>query len=188
MDEIFPEAGTGTFVGRVWRPDVAGPALVVVRDGRVIDITSIEFPTMRDLLEHDDPAQVTAQADGQDLGSLADMAAHSIEPANVAETLHLLAPCDLQAVKASGVTFARSMVERVIEEEAGGKPELADGIRARITAIIGNSLYDLRPGSAEAERIKSVLTEEGIWSQYLEVGIGPDAEIFTKAQPMSSVG
>src|SRR5690606_27366505 len=28
----------------------------------------------------------------------------------------------------------------------------------------------------------------GVWSQYLEVAIGKDAEIFTKTQPMASVG
>ena len=101
---------------------------------------------------------------------------------------HLLAPNDLQAVKACGVTFARSMVERVIEERAAGNPARAAEIRARVADVIGNSLRDLIPGSAKAAEVKALLQAEGLWSQYLEVGIGPDAEVFTKAQPMSAVG
>jgi fumarylacetoacetate (FAA) hydrolase family protein len=102
--------------------------------------------------------------------------------------VRLLAPCDLQAVKACGVTFARSMIERVIEERAAGDPSRAREIRTRVASIIGDSLRDLVPGSEEAAKVKSALIEEGLWSQYLEVGIGPDAEVFSKAQPMSSVG
>jgi fumarylacetoacetate (FAA) hydrolase family protein len=100
----------------------------------------------------------------------------------------LLAPCDLQAIKAAGVTFVASMLERVIEEQARGDPGKAEGVRARIAGIVGDNLRNVRPGSAEAARIKDVLLAEGLWSQYLEVGIGPDAEIFTKSQPMSAVG
>jgi len=103
-------------------------------------------------------------------------------------TLHLLAPNDLQSIKACGVTFARSMVERVIEERAAGNPDLALKIRERVGAIIGDSLRNLKAGSEEAARVKAALIEEGVWSQYLEVGIGPDAEVFTKSQPMSAVG
>ena len=178
----------GTFVGRVWKPAVAGPAVVVVKNGRVRDITCRKYPTIRDLLELDDPAAEAAGAKGEDLGSLAEIVAQSSEEESAHAAVRLLTPCDLQAIKACGVTFARSMVERVIEEEAKGNPELSDSIRARITATIGDSLRNLRPGSAEAERIKTVFIEEGIWSQYLEVGIGPDAEVFTKSQPMSAVG
>ena len=100
----------------------------------------------------------------------------------------MLAPCDLQAVKACGVTFARSMLERVIEERAAGNPDMARSIRERVTAVIGDSLRDLRAGSEEAAKVKEALIEVGLWSQYLEVGIGPDAEVFTKAQVLSSVG
>lgn len=159
---------------------------MVARDGDVIDITSRDFPTMRDLLEADDPAAVAGRLQGERLISLADLLARSNEAAD--DTLHLLAPCDLQAVKACGVTFARSMVERVIEERAGGKAELAQEIRERISTVVGEQLRDLRPGSLEAQRVKAVLVEAGLWSQYLEVGIGPDAEVFTKAQVLSSVG
>ncbi|GAA4185787.1 hypothetical protein GCM10023069_68810 [Shinella granuli] len=112
----------------------------------------------------------------------------SVEGAGNFSRLHLLAPCDLQAVKACGVTFARSMIERVIEEKAAGNPALAEKVRGRVTAIIGDSLRDLKAGSDAAAKVKAALIEEGVWSQYLEVGIGPDAEVFTKAPVLAAVG
>jgi fumarylacetoacetate (FAA) hydrolase family protein len=184
---LLPKTDGSSLVGRVWRADVEGPAVVTVRGGRVVDITSREFPTMRDLLEADDPAALVRRQKGEDLGSVEDIAAASLEPATNGR-LRLLAPCDLQAIKACGVTFARSMIERVIEERAAGDPSRAQEIRERVAAIIGDSLRNLVPGSKEAVKVKSALIEEGLWSQYLEVGIGPDAEVFSKAQPMSSVG
>ncbi|KXF79514.1 fumarylacetoacetate hydrolase [Paramesorhizobium deserti] len=178
----------GTFVGRVWRPDVEGPALVVLRDGVLYDITSKETPTMRDLLERDDPAAFVRAQDGEALLSLEDLAEQSVEATGILTQFHFLAPCDLQAVKACGVTFARSMIERVIEEKAAGNPALALKIRERVTAIIGDSLRNLKAGSQEAAKVKAALIEENVWSQYLEVGIGPDAEVFSKAQVLSAVG
>jgi len=175
----------GLWLGRVWRAGI-GPALVTIRAGHVFDITSKAAPTMRDLLELPDIAGFVASLSGEDLGPLAAFAAASIEPSE--ETTRLLAPCDLQAIKACGVTFARSMVERVIEERAAGNPALAAEIRARVAGVIGDSLRDLIPGSAKAAEVKALLQAEGLWSQYLEVGIGPDAEVFTKAQPMAAVG
>ena len=159
---------------------------MTVRKGQVVDITSREVPTMRDLLELDDPVDYARSARGEALASLAVVMA-SAEPRG-REEIHLLAPCDLQAVKACGVTFARSMIERVIEERAAGDAARAEGIRRRVTAIIGEALRNLKAGSPEAARVKAALIEEGVWSQYLEVGIGPDAEVFTKRQPLSSVG
>jgi fumarylacetoacetate (FAA) hydrolase family protein len=94
----------------------------------------------------------------------------------------------LQAVKAAGVTFVASLLERVIEEQARGDAAKAEGLRRSILSVIGESLHDVRPGSSESQRLKELLIAQGVWSQYLEVGIGPDAELFTKAQPMSSVG
>ncbi len=184
----FPEKGV--FVGRVWKPDVAGPALCVLRDGALIDITSPEAPTMRDLLEMDDPAGYAREraAGRERLGTLEAIAAERPADTTGSARAHLLAPNDLQAVKACGVTFARSMIERVIEERAAGDPSKAAAIRERCQAIIGDSLRDLKAGSEKAEAVKRALISEGVWSQYLEVGIGPDAEVFTKAQPMSSVG
>lgn len=169
---------SGTFVGRIWLEAAEGPALVNLRDGMLYDVTSKAAPTMRDLLEMDDPVAWLAANPGTPVMSLEDAAAQGL----------LLAPCDLQAVKACGVTFARSMVERVIEEKAAGNPALAEKIRERVTAIIGDSLRNLKAGSDEAMKVKAALIEEGVWSQYLEVGIGPDAEVFSKAQPMASVG
>lgn len=176
---------TGTWLGRVWRPDVAGPAVVTLRDGLVIDITSRQAPTVRDICEMDDPAGYVARASGTPLGTLEALLAGT--PGNPG-TLHLLAPCDLQAVKACGVTFARSMVERVIEEKAGGDPARATAIRAKIGALVGGALGNIRAGSPEAASVKAALIAEGLWSQYLEVGIGPDAEVFSKAQVLSAVG
>ncbi|WP_343314769.1 fumarylacetoacetate hydrolase family protein [Brucella sp. BE17] len=180
--ELF---ASGTFVGRAWSPEAQGPILVTLRAGRVIDITDKAAPTMRDLLEHNDVAAYVRSVSGRDIASLEELFAGS---PNDEKSLHLLAPNDLQAIKACGVTFARSMIERVIEEMASGDPDMALKIRERVGAIIGDSLRNLKAGSPEAARVKAALIEEGVWSQYLEVGIGPDAEVFTKSQPMSAVG
>ncbi len=175
----------GCYVGRVWRQGI-GPCLVHLREGRVTDITSRTAPTLRDLLERPDPAAFARASPGEDLGPLAALLATSEEAGP--ETTRLLSPNDLQAVKACGVTFAGSMIERVIEERAAGDASRAEGIRARVAAVIGDSLRGLVPGSEKAAEVKRLLQAEGLWSQYLEVGIGPDAEVFTKAQPMSAVG
>jgi fumarylacetoacetate (FAA) hydrolase family protein len=175
----------GCFVGRAWSPEAGGPLLVTIREGRVLDVTSKEAATARDLLERDDPAGFLRGAEGRDVGALEhllDIRQHDLS------RLHLLAPIDLQAIKACGVTFARSMIERVIEERAAGNPERAASIRDKVSQIIGASLRDLKAGSEQAQTVKTALIEEGLWSQYLEVGIGPDAEVFTKSQVMSSMG
>ena len=174
----------GTFVGRVWLPAVAGPSLVALREGVLVDITSSTAPTMRDLLELDDPVGFVRAETGSRIGRLEEVLAASGQR----DAARFLAPCDLQAVKACGVTFARSMIERVIEERAAGDPARAAAIRDRVAALVGASLRDLKAGSAQAVKVKAALVEEGLWSQYLEVGIGPDAEVFTKAQVLSSVG
>ncbi len=175
----------GLFLGRVWRAGI-GPSVVTLRGGRVVDITTKAAPTMRDVLEQADIAGFVAGIAGEDIGSLDEIAAASVEPAG--EVTRLLSPNDLQAVKACGVTFARSMIERVIEERAAGDASRAEAIRARVAGVIGDSLRNLVPGSEQAAEVKRLLQAEGLWSQYLEVGIGPDAEVFTKAQPMAAVG
>jgi fumarylacetoacetate (FAA) hydrolase family protein len=159
-----------------------------VRDGAVVDITSKTAPTVRDICEMDDPAGYVLAAEGKTLGSVDDIAANSFESARDASKPFLLSPVDLQAVKASGVTFVVSLLERVIEEQARGSAEKADAIRADIAGLIGHDLSRLKPGSPEAMKVKAKLIARGVWSQYLEVGIGPDAEIFTKCQPTASVG
>ena len=184
----LPDDGTaGALAGRVWRPDRAGPAVVAVRGEGVVDI-SAAFPTMRDLCEADDPAAALRGARGENLGPLVAMLANTPVERRDAARPWLLAPIDLQAVKAAGVTFAVSMLERVIEERARGDLAAAAKLRAEVTKLIGNALAALKPGSAQAAELKRVLIAQGAWSQYLEVGIGPDAEIFTKCQPMAAVG
>lgn len=179
----------GLFVGRVWRPGL-GPCLATIRNGRMLDVTSREVPTLSALLEREDATDIVASAPGEDIGSPDEVSSASLAAAESRDpdALRLLAPCDLQAVKACGVTFARSMIERVIEERAGGDPSRAEAIRARVGAVVGERLRDLVPGSEQAAEVKRVLQAEGLWSQYLEVGIGPDAEVFTKCPPMAAVG
>ncbi|MGC6452515.1 MAG: fumarylacetoacetate hydrolase family protein [Candidatus Puniceispirillaceae bacterium] len=186
---ILPEDHqSASLVGRLWNPAVAGPCLVRVQDSLLFDITSADAPTMRDLLEHDDPAGFLLRQAGTLVGSVEDIAANSWSRRGDAGVPHMLAPFDLQAVKACGVTFAQSIIERVIEEKAKGDASQAEVIRERCIDILGSSLTSVRAGSEEAQAVKLALIEADMWSQYLEVGIGPDAEVFTKAQPMSSVG
>jgi len=186
--KVLPDdLASALLVGRVWRPaPINGPAVVAVRGGRVIDITR-HAPTVADLFERDDAAAIARTAAGDDLGDVANIIAAS-EGQQKPGALRLLAPCDLQAIKAAGVTFAVSLLERVIEEQAKGDPARAEELRQTLQASIGTNLSDMKPGSDAALRLKDELIERGLWSQYMEVGIGPYAEVFTKSQPMSAVG
>ncbi len=182
------DAARATLIGRAWLPAAAGPAPIVVRDGAVYDLSRVA-PTSSELLNRPDPAADVRDARGLErIGAVADLLANSDEASRDASRPWLVAPNDLQAIKAAGVTFVSSMLERVIEEQARGDPAKAERVRRAIVAIIGDDLASVRPGSADAARLKDALIAQGAWSQYLEVGIGPDAEIFTKAQPMSAVG
>ncbi|MEC9483683.1 MAG: fumarylacetoacetate hydrolase family protein [Halomonas sp.] len=173
-------------VGRVWRAAPhAGPAIVAVRQGEVIDL-SRHVETMADLLEHPDAAVLVGSAEGESLGRVEDLIDNSL--AEPARAPYLLAPCDVQAIKACGVTFAVSMLERVIEEQAGGDATRASELRQELQGLIGTDLSLIKPGSDEAMTLKAELQARGGWSQYMEVGIGPDAEVFTKSQPLSAVG
>ncbi|OLP42406.1 fumarylacetoacetate hydrolase family protein [Rhizobium oryziradicis] len=178
---ILPEdAADATLIGRVWSNAENGPCPVLIRGGRVLNV-SVFAATVSGLLEIEAIAGHLAQStDLPDLGHLDDFLNQSAG--------HLLAPIDLQAVKAAGVTFADSMLERVIEEQARGDSARAQDIRTRLAPVLGDNLRGIAAGSEQAARVKTLLQEMNLWSQYLEVGIGPDAEIFTKAQPMSSVG
>jgi fumarylacetoacetate (FAA) hydrolase family protein len=183
--DILPhDASQAILVGRLYDPEVKGPSVVVLQGDRLVDMSAIAA-TMADLLEAEDPVSLLAGATGAKSWDLA--AVLSATPSDVSAP-HLLAPCDLQAVKACGVTFARSMIERVIEERAKGDSARANEIREEIGRIIGGALSDIKAGSPEAAKAKEVLIKGGYWSQYLEVGIGPDAEVFTKAPVLSSVG
>lgn len=176
MNDILPEDGTaGTLIGRVWRKGVAeGPSVVAVRAEGIFDITTA-VPTVADLCNAADPLAL-ARSPGERIGSLE-------------ETIpNLLAPIDLQAIKAAGVTFAVSLLERLIEEHAKGDPARAETVRGELNSIIGADVSTIKPGSPEAEALKKSLMARGAWSPYLEVGIGPYAEIFTKAPAMAAVG
>ncbi|GHC36082.1 fumarylacetoacetate hydrolase family protein [Aidingimonas halophila] len=173
-------------VGRVWHPAPDDtPSLVIVRQGEVIDI-SATCNCMADLLDQDDPAGFVRSASGESLGSVTDLLTRSLESASSGP--YLLAPCDVQAIKACGVTFAVSLLERVIEEQAAGDPAKASELRQELQSMIGADLSKIEPGSDAAMSLKEALQARGAWSQYMEVGIGPDAEVFSKAQPLSSVG
>jgi fumarylacetoacetate (FAA) hydrolase family protein len=187
-DTLPDDLERAVLIGRAWNPAAGGPSVVTVRDGAVVDITTRAAPTCRDVLERADAAAHVRAADGPALGPVEAVLDNSFEDRRDPGRPYLLAPCDLQAVKASGVTFVVSLLERVIEERAGGDPGKAADVRARVMDVIGGDLAGLKPGSPEAMELKAHLIEEGIWSQYLEVGIGPDPEVFTKAQPMSAVG
>jgi fumarylacetoacetate (FAA) hydrolase family protein len=188
LQPVLPDdADDAVLAGRVWRADVGGPSVVTVRAGTLLDV-SAAFPTMRDLCETPDPPAALRDARGESIGSVDIVLANTPVARRDRGDPWLLAPVDLQAIKAAGVTFAVSMIERVIEERARGDLNAAAVIRAEVNRLVGDDLAKLKPGSPDAARLKDVLIEQGAWSQYLEVGIGPDAEIFTKAQPMASVG
>lgn len=189
LHPVLPQDGlAGTLVARVWRPGApAGPAVVVLRPDGVFDL-SRHFPTMSTLLETDDPARAVRAVLGEHLCSVQALLDNSQAEGRDEALPWLLAPCDLQVVKAAGVTFAASMIERVIEEQARGDASQAHALRAQVTALIGDSLREIRPGSPQALALKQLLQGKNLWSQYLEVGIGPDAEVFTKAPVLAAVG
>ncbi len=188
-ETILPvDAHQATLIGRAWLPEpVAGPAVVLVRGQDVIDISGFA-PTVSTLLENSGLVQELATLEGPLVGSVSALLANSSADRRDPGQPYFLTPIDLQAIKACGVTFVVSMLERVIEEQAKGDPQAAASIRETINAEIGSDLAAVVPGSAAADRLKQALQQRGVWSQYLEVGIGPYAEVFTKAQPMSAVG
>ena len=178
----------GVLLGRARAPGQACPRIVTVRNGEVIDITTKGFATVRDIAESGRAAEHVRSVSGTSLGDADAILRNSVAQDHDASRPSLLSPIDLQSIKASGVTFVVSLLERVIEEQARGDKGRADALRGEILELIGTDLSELVPGSETAAKVKAALIERGVWSQYLEVGIGPDAEIFTKSQPMSSVG
>lgn len=189
VDDCLPEdVDDAILLGRAWVPGhVSGPSPITIREGRIFDLSD-EVTTVSELLNAENPTDLIKGNRGEDIGSLSEILSNTDYSQQKEELPYFLAPVDLQAIKACGVTFAQSMLERVIEERADGDPGAAERIRKEIRNTIGLNLSDIIPGSAEAAQLKSVLVSKGMWSQYLEVGIGPDAEVFTKAQPMSAVG
>lgn len=187
--QVLPDDGlVGSLVGRVWiNGALPGPSVVVLRPDGVFDLSE-RYPTMSTLLDTEQPARAARTEPGRRLCGVEDLLNNSLPDARNKALPFLLAPCDLQVVKAAGVTFAASMIERVIEEQSHGDASLAHGLRSQVMALIGDSLADIRPGSPQAMALKALLQQKGLWSQYLEVGIGPDAEVFTKAPVLASVG
>ncbi len=183
------DGDAGTLVGRAWVPGKhAGPSVVVIEGGQVYDISET-VPTVAHLLEFEAPVEVLRNAPrGVALGSTDALLVNSPREGRDEIRPRFLAPCDLQALKACGVTFVASLLERVVEERAKGDPARVEEIRADLSQHAGVDIASVKPGSAEAERLKAALIERGLWSQYLEVGIGPYAEVFSKAPPMSAVG
>ncbi|RRO20465.1 fumarylacetoacetate hydrolase [Saccharopolyspora rhizosphaerae] len=183
-DLLPTDHDVAVLVGRLHDPDEGGPAVVAVRGDELIDLTDTA-PTLTDLLEHRDPVALARTAAPRKSWSLLDVLAETLRDKPGPK---LLAPADLQVLKAAGVTFVQSMLERVIEERAAGDVTRSAEIREQVESAIGGTLAAVRPGSAEARAVKDVLVRDGLWSQYLEVGLGPDPEIFTKAPLLSAVG
>lgn len=196
-DSLPDNCAEGTWVGRAWLPKtesplgIAGPHVITVKDGQVIELSD-QFLTLSDLIKTTDPVQAIKNATGKVICSLDELLANSLfyQQADDIKQLErpcLLAPNDVQSIKACGVTFAVSMIERVIEERAMGDASKADEIRQIVHKNVGTDFSDLVPGSSQAMALKKELIKSGVWSQYLEVGIGPDVEVFTKGQPMSAI-
>ena len=191
LNTLLPQdAHQALLIGRLGVPDIGAVVCAVTPDA-VFDLSQLA-PTSSQLLELPEVAQqvraFVRSGTAPRLASTAQALANSDETQRQCDQPWFLAPCDLQAVKAAGVTFVASMLERVIEEQARGDASRAEAVRQAVVAVIGDNLRSVVPGSPESARLKEVLLAQGMWSQYLEVGIGPDAEIFTKAQPMSAVG
>ncbi len=185
IDVLPDDADRAVLVARIADPERAAPVVAVLRDDVLVDVSSVA-PTVSELLDRADVPARLARADATRSWRVAEVLDASLERDPFRP--RLLAPIDLQVIKACGVTFVDSLVERVIEERAGGDRGAADGIRERVGGAIGRGLDGVRPGSPDAMRLKEALIAEGLWSQYLEVGIGPDPEVFTKAPVLSSVG
>lgn len=186
MREVLPRDDSALLVGRVYDADRRVPVPVLVRGDGVWSLSG-EAPTVSDLLDRDDHlaalrrAAATAPTWHVDEVALPDAAA-------AGQRLTLLAPVDLQAIKACGVTFAGSMIERVIEERSHGDARRAAEVREEMSRAIGADLAGVRPGTPAAAALKDRLVARGWWSQYLEVGLGPDPEVFTKGPVLSAVG
>lgn len=178
MDSLPADWRDARLLGRLQLPE--GPTPVLVEKGRVYDV-SRSVPTVADAVAH---ADRLSTRDARDLGPLELLAIGTPESGGIA----ILSPIDLQVIKAAGVTFAISALERVIDERSRGNLALAEKIRSNLSAKVGTDALSVEPGSEAAQRLKDALIAEGLWSQYLEVAIGPDAEVFTKAPVLSSVG
>ncbi|MBX7534946.1 fumarylacetoacetate hydrolase family protein [Qipengyuania sp. GH1] len=169
-DSLPADYERGRFLGRADTPD--GPCVILIEQGKLYDLTARVATTSGAIARR-------AFDGGMLIGPVSD---------GLPEGWSLLSPVDLQCIKAAGVTFALSAIERVIEEQARGDAAAASEIRAQLEGKVGSGIRSVVPGSEEAMQLKAALIEEGMWSQYLEVAIGPDAEIFSKSPVLSTVG
>ncbi|GAB5352702.1 fumarylacetoacetate hydrolase family protein [Qipengyuania sp. 483] len=169
-DSLPADYERGRFLGRAQSPD--GPCVILIEQGNLYDLTNRVASVSGAIARR-------AFDGGKLIGPVTD---------GLPEGWSLLSPIDLQCIKAAGVTFALSAIERVIEEQARGDAAAASEIRAQLEGKVGSGIRSVVPGSDEAMQLKAALIEEGMWSQYLEVAIGPDAEIFSKSPVLSSVG
>ncbi|HFF5124948.1 TPA: fumarylacetoacetate hydrolase family protein, partial [Acinetobacter baumannii] len=187
QNSLPDDATQGCLIGRAWIPSqISGPSPIILRGNQVFDISE-KFHTISELLESADPLKALSEIEGRRVGSIDELFANTIAEPDTNKA-YFLAPIDLQVIKAAGVTFAASMLERVIEEQAGGDAQKAQSIREVVQGVIGDNLKTIEPGSEKALQLKEYLIEQKMWSQYLEVGIGTDAEIFTKAPVLAAVG
>lgn len=180
----------GTLIGRVWSKNqdgIFGPSPVLIRDGQVFDLSELR-PTMAQLLSDFTVDEINSYENTKLIGDFAAILNNTLSADRDLNSPYFLSPIDIQAIKACGVTFICSMLERVIEERAGGDYQKAAEVRSLLNEKLDVDLASVVPGSEQAEKLKSILIEQNLWSQYLEVGIGPYAEVFTKSQPLSSVG
>ena len=206
LNSIMPQTGTDTFqfsisgimpdqgiwIGRVWLPDrlayrkISGPHAVMLSKGDIFDLSD-EFGTTSELINKPDPVAELKKGSWKKVGEVSEILDNSLFFRHPPNSPYLLSPNDIQAIKACGVTFIQSLLERVIEEKAKGDPKKSLEIRDVISQKIGADLSGIKPGSPQSVKLKQEFQAQGIWSQYLEVGIGKDAEVFTKAQPLSAV-
>jgi len=191
--QYLPDDGfTGLLIARVWHTDssgVAGPSPVVINEQGVFNLAPFGS-TIAELINNKELKFICQRSDLVRISSFEDIINNTVNvtSGDSAIVAKFIAPVDLQAIKACGVTFVCSMLERVIEEQAGGDALKSKVVREKLNASLDCDLSKIVPGSAEAEKLKTALIKEGMWSQYLEVGIGPDAEVFTKSQVLSSMG
>lgn len=187
QNSLPDDATQGCLIGRAWIPNqISGPSPIILKGDQVFDISE-KFNTISELVEHPDPLKALSEIEGRFVGSIDELFANTVAEPDTNKA-YFLAPIDLQVIKAAGVTFAASMLERVIEEQAGGDAQKAQSIREVVQNVIGDNLKTIEPGSEKALQLKEYLIEQNMWSQYLEVGIGIDAEIFTKAPVLAAVG
>ena len=183
LPKDWPDA---KLLGRIETKD--GPTPILLAQGRIFDLSSVA-PTTADWIERQDGRRdLSANNGGIDTGPVEGLTLSRQWEREGNGVPRLLAPIDLQCIKACGVTFAVSAIERVIEERARGEASAAERIRASLSERIGSDLSSVEPGSDQAASLKQALIADGLWSQYLEVAIGPHAEVFTKSPVLSSVG